>query len=258
MIDGIRVDGALGFSFFSEVLLGLDYPGSRLLLTSRWPEGLPPLRAEMHVREHSEVPFVMARVQGRALEVQIDSGANGGMRIPGDLAAELSWKAEPRPGPLVEAVGDEERDYIGRLAGRLTVGELEQIEPVVSIGGRLPALGYDILHRYCVVFDQRSDLVRFYSKEAGTIPAPSERSVGLSLKRDPAGWRVAGVIPGSPAEEAHLAAGDLVARIEGRRATDWARDQIHDWVENHEAMALVVSTPSGSRKVRLRVWSLVP
>jgi predicted metalloprotease with PDZ domain len=140
----------------------------------------------------------------------------------------------------------------------LTLGGLEQTEPVASIGGRFPVLGYDLLHHFYIVFDQRNDLVRFYSKETGTIPAPSERSVGLSLKIDPAGWRIAGVIPGSPAEEARLAADDLVVRIEDRRATEWARDQIHDWIENHAAMALVVTTPSGAREVRLRVWSLVP
>ena len=89
------------------------------MLSPRWPEGLPPLRAELHVREHAEVPFVEAALQNRTLEIEIDSGANGGLRIPPDLAAELLWKSEPRPGPLVEAVGDEGRDYMGRLSGRV-------------------------------------------------------------------------------------------------------------------------------------------
>ena len=36
-VDSRRVDGALGFSLFSEVFLGLDYPGHRLLLGPGWP-----------------------------------------------------------------------------------------------------------------------------------------------------------------------------------------------------------------------------
>jgi predicted aspartyl protease len=257
-IDGRRIDGILGFSLFSDVVLGLDYPGRRLLLSPGWPEHLPPLRAEMTVREHSEVPFIAATLQDKSFEVEIDSGATGNLHLPTELAAVLSWKAEPRPGLLIEAVDEEARDYLGRLNGRLTLGSLVLPEPVASVGGSAPSIGYDVLNRFCIVFDQRADKVRFYSGQAGPIASPSERSVGLSIKLDPAGWRIARIIPGSPAEEARLAVGDLVTRIEGKPARDWSHDQIHDWVETHDAMRLGVLSGGSSRDIQLRVWLLVP
>jgi len=257
-IDGQRIDGALGFSLFSEVFLGLDYPGHRLLLGPGWPENLPPLRAEMAVHEHAEVPFIAAGLQDKSFEVEIDSGSNGSLHLPTELASSLSWKAEPRPGPLIEAIDEETRDYLGRLNGRLTLGSLVLPEPVASVRGAEPSIGYDVLGRFCIVFDQRADKVRFYSQQAGLIASPSERSVGLSIILDPAGWRVARVIPGSPAEEARLAAGDLITRIEGKLASNWSRDQLHDWVDTHAAMKLRVVSGGSSRDIKLRVWLLVP
>ena len=257
-IDGQRIDGALGFSLFSEVFLGLDYPGHRLLLGPGWPENLPPLRAEMAVHEHAEVPFIAAGLQDKSFEVEIDSGSNGSLHLPTELASSLSWKAEPRPGPLIEAIDEETRDYLGRLNGRLTLGSLVLPEPVASVRGAEPSIGYDVLGRFCIVFDQRADKVRFYSQQAGLIASPSERSVGLSIILDPAGWRVARVIPGSPAEEARLAAGDLITRIEGKLASKWSRDQLHDWVDTHAAMKLRVVSGGSSRDIKLRVWLLVP
>jgi hypothetical protein len=161
-------------------------------------------------------------------------------------------------GPLLEAIDEEARDYLGRLNGQLTFGSLVLPEPVVSVGGSLPSIGYDVLGRFCIAFDQRTDKVRFYSPEAGPIPSPSERSVGLSVILDPAGWRVAGVIPGSPAEEARLAAGDLITRIEDKPARNWSRDQLHDWVDIHDAPALRVVSGGASRDIKLRAWLLVP
>lgn len=191
-------------------------------------------------------------------EVEIDSGSNGSLRLPEELAAALSWKAEPRPGPLVEAIDEEARDCLGRLNGRLTLGSLVLPEPVASVGGSAPSIGYDVLGRFCIVFDQRTDKVRFYSRQAGPIISPSERSVGLSVKLEPAGWRIAGVIPGSPAEEAGVAAGDLITQIEGKPARNWSRDQLHDWVDTHDAMRIRVVSGGSSRDLKLRVWLLVP
>jgi predicted aspartyl protease len=257
-IEGQRIDGALGFSLFSDLVLGLDYPGRRLLLGPGWPENLPPLRAEMTVHEHFEVPFIAAGLQDKSFEVEIDTGSNGSLHLPTELAAVLSWKVEPRPGPLFEAIDEEARDYLGRLNGRLTFGSLVLPEPVAAVGGSLPSIGYDVLGRFCIAFDQHTDKVRFYSPEAGPIPSPSARSVGLSVILDPAGWRVAGVIPGSPAEEARLAAGDLVTLIEDKPARDWSRDQLHDWIDTHDALALRVASGGSSRDIKLRVWLLVP
>ena len=78
------------------------------------------------------------------------------------------------------------------------------------------------------------------------------------LRRWVGGWRVAGIIPNSPAEQAAIKEGDLVTQIEGQPARNWARDQIQNWIDAHATLALRLSATSGEREVNLRVWSLVP
>ena len=92
---------------------------------------------------------------------------------------------------------------------------------------------------------------------APIIPT-AERSDGLSLYSDSGGWRVAGVIPGSPAEDANIAPGALVTQVEGRTALSWTRDQMEQWIDTHAEIALVVAEQSGERALKLRAWDLVP
>ncbi len=75
---------------------------------------------------------------------------------------------------------------------------------------------------------------------------------------DPEGWRVAAIIPSSPAEEASIKPGDLVVKIENQPARNWTRDQVQGWIEAHPTIAMRVSSASGERDLNLKVWSLVP
>ena len=82
--------------------------------------------------------------------------------------------------------------------------------------------------------------------------------MGLSLEAETAGWRVIGIIPGSPAEGGGVSAGDLITRIEGRPAVQWSRDQLDQWIDTRATVALQVFGESSPRDLVLRVWSLVP
>lgn len=105
---------------------------------------------------------------------------------------------------------------------------------------------------------QSENKVWLCGADSGPILPTAERTDGLSLYPDPSGWRIAGVIPGSPADEAHLVAGDLVTQVEGRPALGWTRDQMQQRIESHPDIALVVVTQSGERALTLRAWNLVP
>ena len=50
---------------------------------------------------------------------------------------------------------------------------------------------------------------------------PLVRSAGLSFSRTPAYWRVAGVVPGSPADAIGVQRGDLITRINGEPVEKW-------------------------------------
>lgn len=257
-IEGRRVDGSLGFPLFAELYLGLDFPNQRMLLGRQWPSSVPAVQAALPVVEHASVPFVQVQIQGKPVELMIDTGANQALQLPAGQASSFQWKVEPRTGSMVVVFGEVGREAIGRLAGTMSIGCIQQIEPAAVISGGMGSLGFRTLERFCVVFHQTEKKVWF----CGSMPLPimpaAERSIGLSVYSDRGGLRVAGVIPGSPADDAHLAAGSLVTQIEHRPATGWTRDQMEQWINSHAEVALVVSDTAGERALTLRVWDLVP
>ena len=258
LADGKPIDGILGFSVFSDVVLSLDFPGKRMLMSTHWPSGLPPVRTELAVVEPMEVPRVVAQLQGRQIEMLIDTGANHGIGLPPELAGLTSWKAEPRPSPLVQAAGSRAREYIGRITGELRLGSVVEESPIIDVTNGSPSIGVGFLKGFCVVFDQSQNKMWLCSNSDAEVPAPAERSLGMSLLADTDGWRVAGTIPGSPAEEAGIVTGDVVTRIEGESARDWSRDRLENWTVSHDKVELSVASIDQSRELVLPVWSLVP
>ena len=257
-IDGRRIDGLLGYTLFHDLFLSLDVPNKRLLLSRDWPGGLPPVCTSLPVIEHGDVPFVNVEIQQKTVEVMVDTGANQALHLPPEIAAGLQWKTVPRIGELVAVVGEVAREQIGRLAGSLQLGSLQQVEPAAVISSGAPSLGLRSLENYCVVFHSPENRLWLCCSSAAPILPSPVRSVGLSLFSDQGGWRIAGVIPGSPAESAHLTPGELVTSLEGRPVTAWTRDQMNQWLDDHATLSLMVSDNSDSRRVTLPVWDLVP
>jgi predicted aspartyl protease len=257
-IDSRELDGLLGYTLFSDLFFALDYPNQELVLSNAWPANLAPVRAELAIREHSEVPYISVKVQGKDFEVMIDTGATDRLHLTPASAASLSWKTAPRPGLLIAAAGEIDREQVGRLSGALELGQLRQLEPVVDISEGTPSIGVGLLHSFCLVFDESEDKLRLCSAESGLVPSPGERTVGLSMIAESTGWRVVAIIPNSPAEKAAIVKGDLVTQIEGKPAHGWTRDQIQNWIETHESLVLRLSGATGERDLNLQVWPLVP
>jgi predicted aspartyl protease len=257
-IEGGRVDGALGFPLFAHLFLALDFPNQRVLLGSQWPAGVPAIRASMQVVEHADVPFVQVQIQGNPVELMIDTGANQALQLPVKLVPLLQWKVEPRVGSMVAVFGEVGREQIGRLAGSMSLGGLQQLEPTAVISTGPPSLGLRSLDRFCVVFHQPENRVWLCGPTDVAILPTAERSIGLSVYSDQGGLRIAGIIPGSPAEEAHLAVGELITQIGDRPAASWTRDQMEQWINSHAEVALVVAGRFGERALTLGVWNLVP
>lgn len=257
-IQGHHVDGAIGFSLFTEVYLGVDFQKQRLLIDNNWPADLPPVRADLPMTEHMDVPFVEVQIQGKPVDMMIDTGANSGLHVSPELAAQLQWKQEPRAGSMAAVVDEIRREEIGRLAGSVTLGGVTAIEPTAVVYTGVPSIGLRSLEHFCVVFSRSRGRVWLCSTDTAPLQPIPERSVGLSLYFDPDGWRIASVIPGSPAAEAHLAAGSLVTRIEGQPAANWSRDRMQAWIDSHEKFSFVVLDDSGERSLTLPSWELVP
>ncbi len=216
---GVKVDGVLGFPLFREVLLTLDYPGSRLLLQPVKTTTLVP-GARVGFDDTRKTPLVPIHLGDRSVIALIDSGSDAAFSLnPVGLEPKFIWG--PRLGATIGTLAGDRTQQIGRLAEAITVGGQLFDRPVVDLTDELSSIGGAVLKYFVVTFDQERNHVTFYRSSHEPIVSASRRSAGASFNKTPAYWRVVGIVPGSPAENAGMQIGDLVIRINGELVARW-------------------------------------
>lgn len=216
---GLRIDGVIGFPFFRETILTLDYPQSRLILMTA---GNPPLvpGSRLAFDAGAKVPLIPVGLGERTLLALIDSGSDSPLNLnPAGL--DLRFASEPRSGATVGTMLGDRRQVIGRLDQTLQLGDYRLPQPIVDLTDNLSSIGGEILRHFTVTFDQVRGVATFHRDTTAPIATPPKRSSGISFSKTAAYWRVAGVIPRSPAQQRGLKEGDLVVRINGEPVAQW-------------------------------------
>ena len=255
---GVKIDGVLGFPLFREILLTLDYPGSRLLLQPAKTNALVP-GTVIGFDDRSKVPLIQVRLGTRSFVALIDSGSDSAFSLnPVGLAPQFA--APPRTGATVGTiiVGDRV-EQIGRLAEPLAIANHLFDRPIVNLTDELSSVGGGMLRHFTVTFDQEHNRVTFYRESRESITMPPRRSTGVSFSKTPAYWKVAGVIPGSPADGAGLRIGELVTRINGEPVARWDLKRYDQLVATADDLALTfLNGATETEPIRVRVFELVP
>jgi hypothetical protein len=216
---GVRIDGILGFPLFRKAVLTLDYPHQRVVLRSAIPtEGLP--GEAILFDDADKTPLISVRLGDREFEALIDSGSSASIDInPAGLSPKFSFG--PVDGPTVNTLAGDRPSKVGRLSDVVRVGSFDIPQPVAEITDELSSLGGGILSHFTITFDQEHNEVFFQHEPADSLSTPALRGTGLSFRKTPAYWKVAGVVSGSPADAAGVRAGDLISRINGEPVTKW-------------------------------------
>ncbi len=253
---GVAIDGVLGFPLFREVLLTLDYPGSRVVLRPATAE-TPIPGAVVPVDDASKTPLIKVRLGERAIVALIDSGSDAGFSL-NPVGVDPRYAYGPREGAVVGTIAGDRRQQVARLEERLAVGDDWFERPIVELTDELSSIGGGVLRHFAVTFDQRRDRVTFHRDERGPIPSAPVRSAGVSFSKTPAYWRVAGVVPGSPAAAAGIEPGDLVIRIDGEPMSRWDLRRYEARVASADELVLTFLKGTSETDVRVKVFDLVP
>jgi hypothetical protein len=216
---GVRIDGILGFPLFRETLLTLDYPRSRVILTPRQPDALVPGTPVAFNNAH-RTPLIPIRVGDQQLIALIDSGSDATLSL-NPIGLKLDYASRPRPGVLVGTLTGDHLQEVARLAQPLTIGDYTVNRPIIDLTDELSSLGGGLLKHFTVTFDQEHNRVFFYRDTRAPLTLPPKRTTGLSFTKTPAYWRVASVVPDSPASAAGVQSGDIVSRINGEPIVKW-------------------------------------
>ena len=253
---GMKIDGILGFPLFRETLLTLDYPHSQVLLQ---PRAAPPVTSGSTIAFNNDrkTPIIPVRLDNQVFEALIDSGSDAALSI-NPVGLQPAFSVAPRVGHIVGTLTSDHVQHVGRLAGTLGIGSYALIQPVADLTDELASLGGGILKNFTVTFDQEHNRVTFERDPPGPIPSEPRRSAGLSFTKTPAYWRVASVVPGSPAAAAGVQPGDLVTRLNGEPVAQWDIRRYELLVAT--ATSIEFTFLNGQQEVpqRLNVFDLVP
>lgn len=253
---GVRIDGVLGFPLFRSTLLTLDYLGSRVVLQS--PRTAPPAPGTIIAFDDArKTPLIHVRLGDRSLVALIDSGSDATFSL-NPIGVEPRFAHGPVPGATIGTLGGDRTQHIGRLAETLTIGDQEFPRPIVETTDELSAIGGGLLRHFAVTFDQQHDRVTFQRPSRAPIEMPPWRSAGLSFSKTPAYWRVAGVIPQSPAERAGVQKGDLVTRIDGEPVARWDLRRYEELVGRVTEIAFTFLNGNTETEKRVGIFDLVP
>jgi C-terminal processing protease CtpA/Prc len=159
---------------------------------------------------------------------------------------------------MVATLSGDREQRIGRLAQTLQIGDYAVEKPVVDLTDELTSIGGGLLKHFTVTFDQEHNRVTFYRESHAPIPPEPRRSSGLSFNKTPAYWRVASVVPGSPAAQTGVQPGDLVTRIDGEPVLQWNVGRYEKLVSDSATIAFTFLNGTQESEKRIQVFALVP
>ncbi len=253
---GLTIDGVLGFPLFRETLLTLDYPGSRVLLQPAKTTALVP-GTTISFDDTRKTPLINVRVGERSLVALIDSGSDATFSL-NPVGIDPRFAFGPTVGATVGTIAGDRLQRIGRLGETMALGDQRFVEPIVDLTDELSAIGGGMLQHFAVTFDQLRDRVTFFRDGREPIGAAPRRSAGLSFSKTPAYWRVAGVVPKSPAAAAGIERGDLVTRINGELVTKWDLRRYEQLVTTATEIGFTFLKGNKESETRTAVFDLVP
>ncbi len=253
---GVKIDGILGFPLFRKTLLTLDYPHDRVVLA---PSGGNPLIPGLAIsfNNANKTPLIPVRLGDRTFIALLDSGSDAPLSL-NPVGLDPKFAFGPRAGSTVSTLAGDRPQSIGRLADTFTLADYSLPAPIVDLSDELSAIGGAILQHFTVTFDQDHDKVTFYRDSPAPIATTPRRSPGLSFAKTPAYWRVAGVVPGSPADASEVERGDLVTRINGEPVAQWDFRRYEQLIASAPEIAFTFLNGTHETEKRFAVFELVP
>jgi Aspartyl protease/PDZ domain len=232
-IEGIPVDGMVGFELVRRMVTTIDYGRNVITLTrpDRFETGSDSgVRVPFVFYDH--VPNVPGRIGDLPARFAIDTGSRSALDITSPFVASHRLRDHFTAGTVAitgYGVGGPARSYVVRIPS-VAIGSITIEDPVVDLSeahsGAFSDPNFDgnvgsaLLKRFVVTFDY--DRQFMYLKPIEPVPpdvGTFDRS-GLWINAHGDGYEIMDVAPGSAGSQAGLAVGDLITLVDGRPVTD--------------------------------------
>jgi predicted aspartyl protease len=269
-VEGVPFDGLVGFELFQRLVVRIDYPGRKLVLSKR-DDFTPPAGAiAVPFELRDRTPVVSGEIDGIPARITIDTGARNSLTTTSPFTKQHGLEKRYQPkfetvtgwgvgGPVKGKPVRFKRVKMGEASIDDVVGDLfTGTQGALADPDSSANLGGGVLKRFVVTFDYRD-------KKMYLEPGPPVRDVfdraGMFFLGDEAGLRIVAVVAGGPAERAGLAADDHITGIDrepvaDRQTVDW-RD-ILSFGPVGAKHVLTVDRAGKTRQVTLVLAELLP
>ncbi|MDT7781072.1 MAG: hypothetical protein QOC99_3584 [Acidobacteriota bacterium] len=274
---GRVVDGVIGYDFFKEFVVEIDYVAKTINLYDPRAYTYKGTGEVIPFRLRGGTPFTRVKLElaGRDAiegEFEIDTGSDGALSINGPFAEahKLLKSIAHKSATLTGAGAGGESPYISARLGSMQVGRFRFENPVVSLSQDTKGagastvsagqLGTEIFRRFRVILDYSRAQMILEPNPSFSEPFETDMS-GLDLVAEGSDLRtftVNAVEANSPAAEAHLREEDVLVAIDGRPAADFNLDQLTS-LFTHEGKEYELTVRRGQEilKVKMKLRRLI-
>ncbi len=229
-IEGIQVDGMIGFEYFSRFAVRLDYAARTMTTTDFAHFDAKDAGTAVAFKFYDHLPQVTGAIDGVPALFDIDSGSRSEIDITGPFVARHKLRDKYRKGVSAITgwgVGGPSRSYVARLPS-LTLHDIKVDDVVAGLseakGGSFSDANYDgnigsgLLKRFVVTFDYAHQVM--YLERLAPPPADVGRfdRSGMWINARIDAYEVKSIDANGPAARAGLAEGDLITSLNGQRA----------------------------------------
>jgi hypothetical protein len=226
-VEGIQVDGMVGFELFRRFMVRIDYGKHTMTVGPHiTPEG-----TAIPFVFYDHLPMVSGKVGELPARFDIDSGSRSEIDLTGPFVQANNLRARFTKG--VEAVtgwgvGGPSRSYVVRLPS-LTLGGATPVKDVVAglskdKGGSISDPNYDgnigsgFLKRYVVTFDYAQQKMYLQPLQSAPADAGTFDRAGMWLNSSAQGYVVTEVSAGGPAARAGVKVDDVITAVNSEPA----------------------------------------
>lgn len=231
-IEGIPVDGMVGFELIARLVTRIDYGAQTITFTD--PARFDPAvegkasGAAVPFVFYDHLPMVTGKVGDLPARFDIDTGSRVEIDLTSPFVARAGLRRKFAKGVSAVTgwgVGGPSRSYVVRLPS-LTVGPYEVRDMTAGLsedkGGSISDPNYEgnigsgFLKRFVVTFDYARQTM--YLKPIVPPPADAGRfdRAGMWINAGPDGYVVTDVAAGGPAAQAGIAVGDVIVEMDGK------------------------------------------
>jgi len=229
-IEGIHVDGMIGFEYFSRFAVRLDY-GARTMTTMDFAH-FDPKGAGIAVpfKFYDHLPQVPGTVDGVPAVFDIDTGSRSELDATAPFVARHKLRDKYSKGVTAITgwgVGGPSRSYVARVRA-VTFDTIKVDDVVINLsaakGGSFSDANYDgnigsgFLKRFAVSFDYPNQTL--YLRRLSPQPPDVGRfdRSGMWINAAAGAYEIKSIAANSPAAAAGLAEGDLITTLNGQPA----------------------------------------